>query len=93
MRTLASVCAFIAAVIAFSRLWQGVRAALDGARLYGPVQAVGWIALFLGAMGYLAFVIYAGDRATGRAMRRIRFFDHLLERDAATSPRGASGRS
>jgi hypothetical protein len=92
MRTLASIGAFVAAVIAFSRLWQGVRAALEGGRLYGPAEAVGWMALFLCAMGYLAFVIYAGDRASGRARRRIRAFDYLLDRGAPASPRGVSGR-
>lgn len=93
MRTLASWGAFIVAVAAFSRLWQGVRAALDGDHLYGPLEALGWMALFLSAMGYLAFVIYAADRASGRATRRIRIFDRLLDRAQRTSPGGASSRS
>ena len=92
MRTVASWGAFVGAVAAFSRLWQGVRAALDGDHLYGPLEALGWMALFLSAMGYLVFVIYAADRATGRAKRNIRVFDRLLDRARHMSPRGASGR-
>jgi hypothetical protein len=91
MRTLASWGAFVVAVAAFSRLWQGVRAALDGDHLYGPLEALGWMALFLSAMGYLAFVIYAADRASGRTTRRIRLFDRVLDRAHQTAPRRASG--
>lgn len=85
MRTLASWGAFAIAVAAFSRLWQGVRAALDGSRMYGPLEALVWMGLFLGSMGYLALVIYAADRASGRAKRRIRVFDRLLDRGEAAS--------
>jgi len=80
MRTVASLGAFVGAVAAFSRLWQGVRAALDGYHMYGPLEAVGWMVLFLSAMAYLAFVIYAADRASGRAKRSIRIFDRVLDR-------------
>lgn len=90
MRTLASWAAFVVAVASFSRLWQGVRAALDGDRLYGPLEGLGWMVVFLGAMAYLAFVIYAADRASGRAKRRIPVFDRLLDRGERVSPRGAS---
>jgi hypothetical protein len=86
MRTISSLGAFAVAVLSFSRLWQGVRGALEGQRLYGPWEALGWMALFLVTMAYLAFVIYAADRASGRAKRRIALFDRLVER-------GASGRS
>lgn len=79
MRTLASWMAFAAAVVSFSRLWQGVRGALEGQRLYGPLEALFWMGLFVGSMGYLAFVIYAADRAAGRTRRSIGLFDRLLD--------------
>ncbi len=84
MRTLASWGAFVVAVASFSRLWQGVRSALDGYRVYGSLEALVWMGLFLGSMGYLAFVIYAADRASGRARRSIRVFDRLLDRGGVT---------
>lgn len=80
MRMLVSWGAFAAAVVSFSQLWQGVRAALEGGRLYGPAAALLWMGVFVGSMGYLAVAIYAADRATGRAKRRIRLFDRLLDR-------------
>lgn len=80
MRTLAPWMAFAAAVVSFSRLWQGVRGALEGQRLYGPLEALLWMGLFVGSMGYMAFVIYAADRAAGRSMRSIGLFDRLLSR-------------
>jgi hypothetical protein len=80
MRTLASWLTFAAAVVSFSRLWQGVRGALEGQRLYGPLEALFWIGLFMGSMGYMAFVIYAADRAAGRSMRSIGLFDRLMAR-------------
>lgn len=82
---LASWGAFAAAVGSFSRLWQGVRSALDGQRLYGPAEALVWMALFLGSMGYLALVIYAADRAAGRTKRGIAIFDRLLDRGHETA--------
>jgi hypothetical protein len=80
MRTAFSWVAFGAAIASFSRLWQGVRAVLDGARLYGSAEALGWMAVFLGSMAYLAFMIYAADRAAGRVRRPMALFDRLLDR-------------
>jgi len=79
---LASWGAFALAIGSFSQIWQGVRAALEGQRLYGPLAGALWMALFLGSMAYLAFVIYAADRAAGRAKRGIRVFDRILDRGA-----------
>ncbi len=76
---------FAAAVVSFSRLWQGVRGALDGQRLYGPAEALVWMGVFVGSMGYLAFVIYAADRAAGRTRRRIAIFDRALDRGRGAS--------
>ena len=77
--------AFAIAIVSFSRLWQGVRSALDGQRLYGSAEALVWMAVFLGSMGYLAVMIYAADRAAGRTQRRIALFDRLLDRGRPTS--------
>ncbi|MDR7483952.1 MAG: hypothetical protein QN187_01335 [Armatimonadota bacterium] len=92
MRTLRSWAVFAAAVVSFSRLWQGVRAALEGERLYGPLEALFWMGLFLGSMGYLAFLIYAADRAAGRTRRPMPLFDRLLDRRAGSGEVGARGR-
>jgi hypothetical protein len=81
MRTLASFVAFAAAIMSFSRLWQGVRSVVEGdGRLYGSLEAIWWMGLFLASMGYLAFVIYASDRAAGRAKRTIPLFERALNR-------------
>jgi hypothetical protein len=80
MRTIVSWVAFGAAVASFSKLWVGVRAALEGQRLYGALEAVVWMAFFLGSMTYLAFVIYAADRAAGRTKRGMPVFDRILDR-------------
>lgn len=64
MRTLVSWGMFAVAIASFSRLWQGVRAALEGQRLYGPAEALLWMAAFLGSMGYLVFVMHAERRGT-----------------------------
>ena len=82
---LASWGAFAAAVVSFSRLWQGIRSALDGQRLYGSAEALVWMVVFLGSMGYLALVIYAADRAAGRTKRSIAVFDRLLDRRHETA--------
>ena len=93
MRMLISWVTFAVAIASFSRLWQGVRGALDGQRLYGPAEALFWMAVFLGSMTYLAFVIYAADRAAGRARRSILVFDRLLDRRRPMSEEGrARGR-
>jgi hypothetical protein len=57
-----------------------VRGALEGQRLYGPLEALAWMGAFMGSMGYLAFVIYAADRAAGRTRRAMPLFDRLLDR-------------
>ncbi|MGQ0550395.1 MAG: hypothetical protein ACT4PY_12095 [Armatimonadota bacterium] len=80
MRMLLSWAMFGAAVVSFSRLWQGIRGALEGQRLYGPVEALAWMGLFLSSMAYLAFVLYSADRASGRTKRRIALFDRLIDR-------------
>jgi len=80
MRMLLSWVAFGAAITSFSKLWVGVRGALEGQRLYGPAEALFWMALFLGCMGFLTFVIYAADRAAGRTRRAMPWFDRLLDR-------------
>jgi hypothetical protein len=85
MRMLVSWAAFGAAIASFSKLWVGVRSALDGHRLYGPIEALAWMAVFLGSMGYLAFVIYAADRAAGRTKRAIPIFDRWLDRSRGGS--------
>lgn len=81
---LATWGAFVLAIASFSQIWQGVRAALEGQRLYGSAVGALWMALFLGSMAYLAFVIYAADRAAGRARRSIRLFDRILDRSAGS---------
>ncbi len=92
MRMLASWGAFAIAIVSFSRLWQGVRGALDGQRLYGSAEALVWMAVFLGSMGYLAFVIYAADRAAGRTTRSIVMFDRVLDRSRPAAPGGRTTR-
>lgn len=81
---LASWGAFALAIGSFSRIWQGVRAALEGERLYGSMEGAMWMLLFLGSMAYLAFVIYAADRAAGRTRRGMRLFDRILDRGAGS---------
>jgi hypothetical protein len=95
MRTLASWGAFVLAIGSFSHIWQGVRAVLEGQRIYGPLEGAMWMALFLLSMGYLAFVIYAADRAAGRTKRGLRLFDRILDRRRGPAPaaRGAGSRS
>jgi len=92
MRMLASWGAFALAIGSFSHIWQGVRAVLEGQRLYGPLEGTMWMALFLGSMGYLACVIYAADRAAGRAKRGIRLFDWILDRGDPRVGREVPGR-
>ncbi len=92
MRLVASWVMFGAAVASFSKLWVGVRSALEGDRLYSPPEALLWIALFLGSMGYLAFVIYAADRDAGRTKRAIVLFDRVLDRRARDAQRLEAGR-
>jgi hypothetical protein len=91
MRMLLSWLVFGAAIASFSRLWVGVRSALEGDRLYGPLAALGWMALFLGSMGYLAFMIYAADRAAGRTKRAMPLFDRLIDRRRAVRRSGGLG--
>ena len=91
MRTLASFLAFAAAITSFSRLWQGVRSVVEGdGRLYGSLAALWWMGLFIASMGYLAFVIYASDRAAGRAKRTIPIFERMLTRGRPRNPANES---
>ncbi|MDR7418716.1 MAG: hypothetical protein QN178_07370 [Armatimonadota bacterium] len=92
MRTIASWVAFGAAVASFSKLWVGVRSGLEGQRLYGALEAVWWMTLFLGSMAYLAFVIYAADRAAGRAKRALPLFDRMLDRPRPKARQAGAGR-
>ena len=87
MRMLVSWAIFGVAVVSFSRLWQGVRGVLEGQRLYGPVEALIWMGLFLLSLGYLTFVIYAADRASGRAKRRVALFDRIIDRHGTSQRR------
>jgi hypothetical protein len=89
-RLAGSLAAFAVAVESCSRLWQGVRAALEGHRLYGPAEALAWMAAFWVSLGYLAFVIYAADRAAGRTRRPMPLFDRWLDRRAG-GPQGGAG--
>jgi len=79
MRALVSTMAFAAAVYAFARLWEAFRGAWEGRPTAPPVAFLGLLLLFLGSLGYLGFVIYAGDRAAGRVRRRIALFDRILD--------------
>jgi hypothetical protein len=88
MRMLASWVVFAAAIASFSKIWVGVRSALEGDRLYGPLEALAWMALFLGSMGYLALMIYAADRAAGRTKRAMPLFDRLIDRRRAAGRGG-----
>jgi hypothetical protein len=92
VRTLTSWVAFGAAIASFSKLWVGVRTALEGERLYGPLQAILWMVLFLVSMGYLAFAIYAADRAAGRTRRSMPLFDRWLDRPRSGRPRAEAAR-
>ena len=79
MRALLSAAAFAAAVYAFAGLWEAVRDAWTGRPSAPPAAFLGMLALFLVSLGYLAIVIYAGDRAAGRVRRRIALFDRILD--------------
>jgi hypothetical protein len=92
IRMLASWVMFCAAVASFSKLWVGVRSALDGHRLYAPLEALAWMGVFLASMGYLGFVIYAGDRAAGRTRRAIPMFDRLVDRQRPRAGGVGAGR-
>jgi len=83
-RALFSLAAFAAAVYTFSALWGAVRGAWEGHPTLPPGPFLTHVVILLGSLGYLAFVIYAADRAAGRVRRRIGAFDRLLDRE----PRG-----
>lgn len=79
-RHLATWAAFAVAVYTFSALWGAVRGAWEGRPTVPPGAFLGLIALFLGSLGYLGFVMYAADAAAGRVRRPIRLFDRFLDR-------------
>ncbi|HEV8338711.1 MAG TPA: hypothetical protein VGR25_03525 [bacterium] len=79
-RALMSLAAFAVAVYTFSVLWGAARAAWEGHPTLPPGPFLASVAAFVGALGYLAFVVYAADRAAGRVRRRIGAFDRLLDR-------------
>lgn len=81
IRTLLSIGAFAVAVGTFSRLWEVARLAWQGQPSVPPGSLLGLVALFLISLTYLAFVIYAADRSTGRVKRRVALFERLLRRD------------
>lgn len=72
--------AFAVAVYTFSALWGAVRGAWEGRPTVPPGAFLGLVALFLGSLAYLAFVVYAAENAAGRVRRRIRLFDRFLDR-------------
>ena len=80
MRTLLSWAAFAVAIYAFSGLWGAVRGAWEGRPAVPPAAFLGLIAAFLLSLGYVAFVVYAADRAAGKVRRPITFFDRILDR-------------
>jgi hypothetical protein len=80
MRTVLSWVAFATAVYTFSGLWGAFRSAWEGTPATPPAAFLGLTAAFLLSLGYVAFVIYAAERAAGRVRRPIAFFDRLLGR-------------
>lgn len=79
-RTLPSLAAFAVAVYSFSALWGAARGAWEGRPTLPPGPFLIYAAAFVGSLLYLAFVLYAADRAAGRVRRRIGAFDRLLDR-------------
>ena len=84
IRTLASLAAFAAAVYTFSALWGALRGAWEGHPTLPPGPFLTYLAAFMGSLLYLAFAVYAADRAAGNVRRRIGPFERLLDR----TPRG-----
>ncbi len=80
MRTLLSWAAFAVAIYTFSRLWGAVRGAWEGHPPVPPAAFLGLVAAFVLSLGYVAFVVYAADRAAGKVRRPIALFDRLLDR-------------
>lgn len=80
MRTLLSWVAFVVAIYTFSGLWGAVRGAWEGRPAVPPSAFLGLVATFLLSLGYVAFVVYAADRAAGKVRRPIGFFDRILDR-------------
>lgn len=80
MRTLLSWLAFAVAIYTFSGLWGAVRGAWEGRPMVPPAAFLGLVATFLLSLGYVAFVVYAADRAAGKVRRPIALFDRLLGR-------------
>jgi hypothetical protein len=80
IRTLASLSAFAVAVYTFSGLWGALRGAWEGHPTLPPGPFLAYVAAFVACLGYLAFVVYAADRAAGKVRRRIGPFERLLDR-------------
>ncbi len=80
-RTVTSLAAFAVAVYTFSGLWGAARSAWDGHPTLPPGPFLVYVAAFVVCLGYLAFILYAADRAAGRVRRRIGAFDRLLDRN------------
>lgn len=80
MRTVLSWVAFAVAIYTFSGLWGAVRGAWEGRPMLPPAAFLGLVATFLLSLGYVAFVVYAADRAAGKVRRPIALFDRLLDR-------------
>ena len=79
-RTLASWAAFLVAIYTFSHLWGAFRGAWGGRATVPPGSFLGLVALFLGSLVYMVFVVYAAENAAGRVRRRIALFDRWLDR-------------
>ena len=80
MRTLFSWAAFAVAVYTFSALWGAFRGAWEGKPTTPPEAFLGLVAAFLFSLGYMAFVVYAAERAAGKVRRPIALFDRILHR-------------
>lgn len=80
-RSLPSLAAFAVAVYTFSALWGAARSAWEGHPTLPPTAFLAYVAAFVASLGYLAFILYAAERAAGRVRRRIGAFDRLLDRE------------
>jgi len=79
MRTVLSWVAFAVAIYTFSGLWGAVRGVWEGRPMVPPAAFLGLVTTFLLSLGYVAFVVYAADRAAGKVRRHIAFFDRFLD--------------
>ncbi len=93
LRRLLPWVAFGVGVYSLSMLWGAVRGAWIGHPTLPPLAFGGVVLLFLSSLGYMGFVVYAGERSAGRVRRRIALFDRILDaRPGSPDPRpGPSG--